>query len=266
MKPYELSFPIKLKIFLQRILGNIAFLIYGVVILILIKFVYKYKVLNHKQHKEFFQSLFKEKQRILICSNHLTMIDSVILQYAFGDYWTYLFLFRRFPWNVPAREVFFRNFWINLFLFLSKCIPLDRKGSPEHHELILNQTKYILSQYEPFIIFPEGGRSRKGRFDIENITYGVGRILLDLPGTKVLCVYLRGDKQEHFTNFPPKGSVFYLSYRLIEPKTSSEKRLVAEKELAMQVGQVIKELEDEYFENYKNIITNKVHQHSTAKT
>lgn len=242
----EIPYVTKLKIYLQKILGNISFFIIGILVILLIKYYFKFTIKDHKNHKKFYKNLLKEKKPLLICSNHLTMIDSVILQYAFGDYFYYLFSYNSFAWNVPAKEVFAKNLIANIFLFLTKCIPLDRKGSLEYHERMLNQIKYILSINEPFIIFPEGGRSRKGTFDLENITYGVGRIVYDLKDINVLCVYLRGDKQKHFTNLPEKNSDFYLSYKIIQPQTSATKRLVAEKELSLQIGQTIKQLEDEY--------------------
>ncbi len=237
----------KIKIHLQKILGNISFIWIGLLVIFLIKFFFKYKIKEHKKHKDFFKKLIKNKRMLLICSNHLTMIDSIILQYAFGSYFFYLFRYQYFAWNVPAKEVFAKNIIRSLLLFLVKCIPLDRKGSLEYHEKMLNIIEYILSLKEPFIIFPEGGRSRKGRFDLENITYGVGRIVYDLKDIDVLCVYLRGDKQETFTNLPEKNSEFYVSYKVIQPKTSATKKLLAEKELSLQIGNTIKELEEEYF-------------------
>ncbi|MCM8819322.1 MAG: 1-acyl-sn-glycerol-3-phosphate acyltransferase [Candidatus Omnitrophica bacterium] len=252
----DLPFSTKLKIHLQRILGNISFLFIGLVVVIFLKFYYKFSIINHSQHKKYFRNLVRNKKPLLICSNHLTMIDSVILQYAFGSYFYYLFHFRNFIWNVPAKEVFAKNVFLNVFLFLTKCIPIDRKGSPEYHEFILNQIQYILLLKDPFLIFPEGGRSRKGIFDLENITYGVGRILFQLPNTQVLCVYLRGDKQKHYTNFPEKNSKFYIKYRLIQPKTKHTKRILAEKDLTLQIGKTIKELEEEYLLDQEKFLVN----------
>jgi 1-acyl-sn-glycerol-3-phosphate acyltransferase len=244
---YEVSFKIKLKIFLQRFLGNISFIIIGVIVVFLLKYYFRFRIKEHKKHQKFYKNLVKNKKPLLIVSNHLTMIDSIILQYAFGSYLYYLLNFRSFPWNVPAQEVFAKNFLSKIFLFLVKCIPIDRKGSLDYHERMLNQIKYILTLKEPFIIFPEGGRSRKGIFDLENITYGVGRIIYDLKDINVLCVYLRGNKQETFTNLPEKDSKFYLDYQLITPKSEQKKRLLAEKELSLQIGRTIKQLEDKYF-------------------
>lgn len=250
----DLPITTKFKILLQRILGNLSFTIIGVVVVILIKYYYKFSIINHPQHQNFYKDLVKTKEPLLICSNHLTMIDSVILQYAFGSYFYYLLHFNKFLWNVPAKEVFAKNIFLKIFLFLTKCIPIDRKGNPEYHEFILHQIQYILLLGDPFLIFPEGGRSRKGIFDFENITYGVGRILFDQPNTKVLCVYLRGDKQKHFTNFPEKNSKFYVSYRVIQPRTVHTKKIVAEKDLSLQIGNTIKELEEEYFRTFRDIL------------
>ncbi len=243
----DLSIIYKIKIHLQRFLGNLAFLGIGIIVVVILKKIYKFEIIEHKKHKEFFRNLLKDRKPILICSNHLTMIDSVILQYAFGDYFTYLFHYWMFSWNVPAKEVFAKNWFLKTFLFLAKCIPIDRYGSSEHHQNIMEQTKYILLLKEPFIIFPEGARSRKGTFDLENLTYGIGKILYDLPEVEVLCVYLRGNKQKTFTNFPEKESKFYLDYQLIHPKTNTTRKLQAEKELALQVGGIIKQLEEKYF-------------------
>jgi hypothetical protein len=77
----------------------------------------------------------------------------------------------------------------------------------------------------------------------------VGRIVYDLKEIQVLCVYLRGDKQKTFTNFSERDSEFYLSYRIIQPKTEEKKRLAAEKDLAIQIGKTIKQLEEEYFKS-----------------
>ncbi|MFN3604917.1 MAG: lysophospholipid acyltransferase family protein [Leptonema sp. (in: bacteria)] len=243
----SLSLFYKIKIHLQRILGNLSFILIGFVVVLLLKYYYKYSIINHSQHRKFFKEMVRKNKPLLVCSNHLTMIDSVILQYAFGSYFYYLFFYKNFLWNVPAKEVFAKNFIGKIFLFLTKCIPIDRKGDPPYQELILNQIQYVLLLKEPFLIFPEGGRSRKGTFDLENLTYGVGRILYNLGKINVLSVYLRGNKQKTFTNFPEKNSEFYINYKLITPETNIKKKLLAEKELTLQIGNTIKKLEEEYF-------------------
>ncbi|MBW7857926.1 MAG: 1-acyl-sn-glycerol-3-phosphate acyltransferase [Leptonema sp. (in: Bacteria)] len=206
--------------------------------------------IRHK-FKEIRKILQKRKHNLLICANHLTMIDSVILQAGFGSFWYYLFNYGDFAWNVPAKEVFANHWYSRTLLYLSKCIPIDRLGSKEHHEEIIQKMKQALSLGDPFIVFPEGGRSRTNRFDMERLTYGIGRLLREDQSLEVLCVYLRSDKQNAMTVLPPNGSNFYCNFELLKPQTD-QKGLRADRDLAIQVGHKIQELEEQYF-NLKTI-------------
>ena len=66
------------------------------------------------------------------------------------------------------------------------------------------------------MIFPEGTRSRTGRIDTENFSYGAGRLIEHIPECQVLCIYLRGDKQNTYSSIPkfndrlsiPEGGAF----------------------------------------------------------
>ena len=55
----------------------------------------------------------------------------------------------------------------------------------------------------------------------EAVTYGVGRIVKELPGCRVLCVYLRGDGQESWSALPRKGERFRVETEVIEPKSDA---------------------------------------------
>lgn len=250
---YSISFSSRFSIWVQRTAGWLVFALTGLVVLLLLRWLRSYRIVDHRKHRAFFSSLRKDLQKenapLLICANHLTMIDSVILQWAFGDLYRYLFRFGDLAWNVPAREVFASRWYFGLIIYLTKCIPIDRAGGKEHHEEILRRIEYILGMGDPFIVFPEGGRSRLGRFDIERLTYGIGRIIKDLPRTRVLCVYLRSDRQRSYSALPPKGSVFDLEYSVIRP-TTAEQGMRAERDLARQVGEEIVRLERQYFEKY----------------
>lgn len=243
----------RISVFLQRTAGWLSFAWIGLVVVLLLRVVRRYSIVDINRHRRFFAELRKElkktKTPLLICANHLTMIDSVILQWALGGYGRYLFRYGEFAWNVPAREVFASRWYFRLLIYLTKCIPIDRKGDKEHHEEIIRRIEHVLHMGDPFIIFPEGGRSRRGRFDMERLTYGVGRIIRDMPATHVLCVYLRSDKQDSYTALPPVGSRFDLIYQVIHPQTA-ESGMRAERDLAMQVGSQILELEGRYFEKY----------------
>jgi 1-acyl-sn-glycerol-3-phosphate acyltransferase len=242
----ELARKMRSSVRFQRFIGWISFPILGPIIVMLLRGK-GYSVAGHSRHRDFFRASMKDTRPLLICSNHLTMIDSVILQWAFGSIGSYLVGYRQFPWNVPAREVFASRWYYRLVIFLTKCIPIDRTGSKEHHEEVIQKMEYILRLGDPFIVFPEGGRSRRGTFDLDNLTYGIGRIIKDIGDCRVLCVYLRGHLQERYTSFPPEGSRFSVLYEIIEPRTE-EKGIRGERDLATQVGMKIKELEARWFD------------------
>lgn len=242
-----MGFSAKLKrsVELQRLIGWVVMPVLGHVIIGLLRR-QGYFIEDQRRHRAFYREVLKDRRPLLICSNHLTMIDSVVLHWAFAPVITYMLRYRFFSWNVPAREVFAANWFYRFIIYLSKCIPIDRTGAREHHDEILEKMEYILRRGDPFVVFPEGGRSRRGTFDLERLTYGIGRLLHDVPDCRVLCVYLRGDRQEHYTAIPPVGSRFTLDCEVIEPRTD-EKGMRGERDLAMQVGQKIKEMETRWF-------------------
>ena len=73
----------------------------------------------------------------------------------------------------------------------------------------------------------------------------VGKILAHVPGCRVLCVYIRGHKQESWSNYPPKGSRLHISLDLIRPRTDKQGR-EAYFELTSQVATQLKRMEDRY--------------------
>ena len=263
------SLPGWLSIRLQRFCGWFGFLMIGPFVLWLIKrkgynfpdqelIRSKFREIRHQQKKHNKRNSknaenphINQKRNLLICANHLTMIDSVILQTYFASFWHSAFHYGDFAWNVPAQEVFANRWYFRVVLYLSKCIPIDRMGSKQHHEKIVQQMKAALDLGDPFIVFPEGGRSRTGRFDMERLTYGIGRLLKEDKNLEVLCVYLRSDKQDKVSDLPPVNSNFYCNFELLKPQTD-QKGLRADRDLAMQVGHKIQELEEQYF-NLKSI-------------
>ena len=63
----------------------------------------------------------------LICANHLTVADSLILSYAMLSLTAHWRFYRWIPWNLPERNNF-RNPFLVLLCYLSKCIPVQRGG------------------------------------------------------------------------------------------------------------------------------------------
>ncbi|HSD67878.1 MAG TPA: hypothetical protein VLF95_14315, partial [Vicinamibacteria bacterium] len=98
---------------------------------------------------------------------------------------------------------------------------------------------------EAVLMFPEGGRSRTGRVDAGATADGVGRLVKDVEGCRVLCVYLRGDGQATWSNLPSAGETFTITTRLVEP-TTRKAGLRASRDLATQIVGHLVEMEREY--------------------
>ncbi len=183
---------------------------------------------------------------LLICANHLTMFDSVFLHYALGSVPSYLRDFRLLAWNVPAVENFKRDPFLRALTYLAKTIPIDRGGNAAHYRGVLERIKYLSARGEIFTIFPEGGRSRTGRVEKEKAATGVGTIVRDLENPLVLCVYLRGARQESLGVLPHRGDKLYVRAELIAPTTTAV-GLRAAKELSRQIVDKLADLEEAHF-------------------
>ena len=101
------------------------------------------------------------------------------------------------------------------------------------------------------MIFPEGGRSRIGRVDTENFSYGVGSILQEYPEARVLCVFFRGRQQMDFSTLPARGDEFYVDLRLLRPE-SKDQGLRGARDISTQIIQALAEMEKEYFRKGEN--------------
>jgi hypothetical protein len=184
---------------------------------------------------------------ILVCANHLTMFDSFVIGWALGYDRDYLLDFGSLPWNTPERVHFASNWWKRALAYLYKCVPVRRGSDRAEVALVLEKVRYLLGRGQVALVFPEGGRSRSGRVDAEAAAYGVGRIVNALPGCRVLCVYLRGEGQEGFSDLPRRGERFHVSVACIEPK-SDKSGLRGSLEVARQITGRLAEMERRYFD------------------
>ena len=112
---------------------------------------------------------------------------------------------------------------------------------------MLNRVVYLLGRGELALIFPEGGRSRAGRIELDSAAWGVGRIVGALPGCRVLCVYMRGDVQETWGAQPARGDVFSVSLSCIEPK-SDFRGARRSRDIARQITAQLLRMEGEYLD------------------
>jgi len=184
---------------------------------------------------------------VLLCANHLTLVDSAVIAWALGSPGLYLRRFAALPWNVPERRNFASSWLQRVLVYLMKCVPIERGSDRRQVAAVLDRLAYLLSRGEAVLIFPEGGRSRTGRIDVQTQTYGVGRLAAEVPGCKVLCVYLRGASQESWSAMPKRGERFSVRVAPLDAG-GGKKGLRASVELSRRILERLAEMEGAYFD------------------
>jgi hypothetical protein len=189
----------------------------------------------------------ESKAPLLVCANHLTMFDSFVVGWALASPWTYLRDFGAMPWNTPEEVHFASTWWKRTLAYLYKCVPLKRGSDRSEVAKVLAKVGFLLARGQAVLVFPEGGRSRSGRVEVESAAYGVGRLVNSLPGCRVLCVYLRGEGQHTWSDLPRRGERFHVALALIEPK-SDQRGLRGSLDVARQITAQLAEMERSYFD------------------
>jgi hypothetical protein len=190
--------------------------------------------------------LKKQTKPLIICANHLTKIDSLILQWGLGSGCTYFKDFKAYSWNLPEFDRFKNNPFFRFVCYLGCCIPIHRGGDREKVNRSMNKIKYLLEHKHSAMIFPEGKRSITGKIDTEEFTYGVGRLIQSVQNCEVLCIYLRGKSQKEKSDFPTKNEKFFMSMEKITPD-SVGKGLRGTRDIASQIIHQLARMEEDYF-------------------
>jgi hypothetical protein len=207
-----------------------------------------YRIRDLALHRARYRELFGESGApLLVCANHLTMIDSFLVGWALGNPFWFLVHFDRLPWNVPEATNFASRMWSSLASYLAKCIPVIRGGRRQDVAQVLGRLVYLLQRGEVAVMFPEGGRSRSGRVEVDRSAWGVGRVVAAVPDCRVLCVYLRGDRQQTWGTIPARGDRFVVMTECIEPK-SDHRGARRSRDLARQITAQLSRMEQEYFD------------------
>jgi 1-acyl-sn-glycerol-3-phosphate acyltransferase len=231
---------------LQKLLGWLAFPWVSSTAIFYLRVVRGNRVKNLAEVRRRFRDIARTERPIMICANHLTMVDSFFVHWALASPFAYFRRYRLFAWNVPATENFQRGVLLRLMSYLGKTVPIDRAGTPSHHKAVLGKLAHLLRHGDLVTIFPEAGRSRTGRVEVEQVAYGVGRILRDVPDALVVCVYQRGERQETWGFQPERGDELHVELEVLEPKTE-HRGLRASRDLSLQVIGRIKAMEERYF-------------------
>ena len=232
---------------LQYMLGWMAIFVIGPLYFVVLKAM-GYRVRDLKKlRREFALQIKKHEGPWIICANHLTMVDSLILVYATTSLDAHLRHYQMIPWNLPEQDNFQRNILLSIFCYLGKCIPINRGGDPEKMKKTLDKCADVLSRKQNLMIFPEGTRSRTGRVNTENFSYGVGRFIKDFPDCKVICLYLRGDGQDSYGTIPKFGEYFTMLMSVLEPIRTEDSGPRAWRYYAEQVIKSLARMEEDYF-------------------
>jgi hypothetical protein len=215
---------------------------------LVMRFYFRYRIANQNQLREQYRRIRAQSDApIVICGNHLTLVDSFLMAWSMGSGFYWLTHPDELPWNTPESKNFGRTRLSRLLIFIAKCIPITRGGAREGVGDVLERVKHLLFRGETALLFPEAGRSRSGRVEEGSGAWGVGRVVGSVPGCRVLCIYLRGRQQKTWSDFPVKGDVMDVSFACIEPK-SDLRGARRSRDIAQQVVRQLVRMEEEYFD------------------
>lgn len=226
--------------------GHLNFIWFGPILIFFLKFIRLYRCPNRSRVRSGIQELIAKHPRrpLLICANHLTMIDSLLLTWLLFDFKLLMKQFAYFPWNVPELANFGQSLIMRGLCYLGKCVYLERAGSVASKRLVWEKISYLNRLGESLCVFPEGGRSRTGNLDRDAAMYGVGQLVQSNPRTLVLAVYLRGRKQRSYGFWPKWGDKIFLDWSEVHCKIAEGRK--AQRDITMQVFDQLEVLERGY--------------------
>lgn len=162
---------------------------------------------------------------VIWAANHLTLIDSFLVYWAIFPV-SRLLEDRRIPWSTPEYTNYYKlggpvqSALIRGLLYLCRCIPFLRGGedaaSENFRQKAFDKCAWVLKEGGAVFVYPEAGRSRSGWLEPKRPKDFLGKLALEVPNTKFLCVYLRADRQIATTAAPPRGDRLRVVADLIE--------------------------------------------------
>ncbi len=237
----------RLALTIQREAGRLSSVVWITSIVFAMRFLMRYRVKDAVALRRRFRAMMRENdQPLLICANHLTMVDSAVVAWALGGSWWYVFNYSHMPWNLPEYTNYAALWPGRIGAWITKCIPVRRGGNRKQVSGVIKRVQHLLTRGETALIFPEAGRSRTGRVQFDSIAHGVGRIMNSVRDCQALCVYMRGDRQQTWSTVPARGDSFYVDFELFQP-VSKHSGLRGSKDLAEQIVAHLSRMEKQYF-------------------
>ena len=231
----------------QLAVGRLAAPVWVPLVVFLMRFVLRWRIRDADRTRALYAKLLEDRRPLLVVANHLTMVDSAVIGWGLGSAAGHVRRHRGLPWNVPLQRRVESSWLWRTLAYVMKCVPVPRGGDRREVAQVLERLAHLLRCGEAVLMFPESGRSRSGRVDPEVTADGVGRLVKEVEGCRVLCVYLRGDAQRTWSNLPARGDTFTIATRVVEPRTEL-RGLRASRDLATQVVRHLVEMERDYLD------------------
>ena len=231
----------------QLAVSRLAAPVWVPLVVLSMRFGFRWRIRGAASTRALYASLLSERRPLLVVANHLTMVDSAVIGWGLGSAAGHVLRPRGLPWNVPLQRRVESSWLWRMLAYVMKCVPVPRGGDRQEVAQVLERLAHLLRSGETVLMFPESGRSRTGRVDTEATADGVGRLIKEVEGCRVLCVYVRGDAQRTWSNLPSAGDTFTIATRLVEPRTGL-RGLRASRDLATQVVRHLVEMEREHLE------------------
>ena len=97
---------------LQYFLGRIAVVVTAPFCFLFVHLM-GYRIRNLKHIRSEVRRMYRAHEGPwIVCPNHLTMIDSLVISYGIASLADHILRFRRVPWNLPERKNFQRIFFL----------------------------------------------------------------------------------------------------------------------------------------------------------
>ena len=171
--------------------------------------------------------------RVLLCSNHISYLDPVII----GAY------IPRYTYFMAKKELFKVSFLADLVTYLN-AFPVKRNTTDRY---AFDTSIKILNKDNLLGLFPEGSRSTDG--EIREGKKGIGLISL-LSKSDILPVAISGSNK---IVQKPHKRVFFPKIRLIVGDVIKTDRIIAENEKKEAIGIIVSETMDSIKKLYRKI-------------
>ncbi len=142
-----LAFRDRFALLLQREVGRLLGPIWIPIGAAVLRWRYGWRVVDAGPARREFARLRRESSTpLLVCANHLTMVDSFMIAMALGSQWWFVTHYGALPWNTPERDNFSRTWWLRVAIWVMKCIPVERGGDRREVGRTLDRFGYVLAR------------------------------------------------------------------------------------------------------------------------